>query len=101
MSRLKWMPSPPDIERDIERPHGLRHGRPVRVGHINGHLSEPSFLDPFGVTQMRAVPLWESLGLVLRDDHVVHVIAVPLGVNVRHLAQSSAAESAAISASRS
>jgi hypothetical protein len=63
----------------IERPHNLRHGRPVRVGHIDRYLPEPSFLDPFGMAQMRAVSLWESLRLVLPDSHVVYEIAVPVG----------------------
>ena len=51
--------------------------------NVNLDARQPSILDMFGVTQMGAVAVGEPDRLVLRDGHVIDVVAVPLRVEAR------------------
>ena len=70
----------PRVERRIERPHGLRDGWPVRIRNLDMDGRESSVLDAFGLIQMSALAVRQAYRIVLRDGHVVHVVAVPLRV---------------------
>ena len=70
----------PRVERNIERTHSLRDGRTVRVGNIDWDAREPSTLKAFRMFQMGAAAVSQWYRVVLRDRHVVDVIAPPLRV---------------------
>src|SRR4029453_12242465 len=70
----------PRVNARIEPPHGLRDALPVRIRNLDLDGRESSVLDAFGVIQMSAVGMRQAYRLVLRDGHVVHVVAVPLRV---------------------
>jgi hypothetical protein len=70
----------PRVERNIERAHSLRDGRTVRVGNIDWDAREPSTIEAFRVVQMGPAPASHWYRVVLRDRHVVDVIAPSLRV---------------------
>ncbi len=70
----------PRVERNIEGTHSLRDGRTVRVVNIDWDAREPSTLEAFRMVQMGAAPASHWYRVVLRDSHVVDVIAPPLRV---------------------
>ena len=70
----------PRVERNIERTHSLRDGRTVRVGNIDWDAREPSTIEAFRVVQMGPAPASHWYRVVLRDRHVVDVIAPSLRV---------------------
>lgn len=70
----------PGTERIVECAHGLRHGRPIGVRNINRHRREPSALQAFGIAEAGAVATRQRQGLILRDVHVVDIVAPPLRV---------------------
>jgi hypothetical protein len=70
----------PRVERDIEGTHSLRDGRTVRVGNIDWDAREPSIIKALRTVQMGAAPASHWYRVVLRDSHVVDVIAPSLRV---------------------
>ena len=70
----------PRVERNIEGTHSLRDGRTVRVGNIDWDAREPSTLNAFRMFQMGAAAVGQWYRVVLRDRHVVDVIAPSLRV---------------------
>ena len=70
----------PRVERHIERTHSLRDGWTVRVGNIDRDAREPSTLEVFRMFQMGAIVASQWFRVVLRDHHVVDVIAPSLRV---------------------
>jgi len=70
----------PRVERNIEGAHSLRDGRTVRVVNIDGDAREPCTLEAFRMVQMGAAAASHWYRVVLRDSHVVDVIAPSLRV---------------------
>jgi hypothetical protein len=70
----------PRVERNIEGTHSLRHGSTVRVGNIDWDARQPSTIEAFRMVQMGAAPASQWYRVVLRDSHVVDVIAPSLRV---------------------
>ena len=78
--RLGEVLATPRVERNIESPYSLSDGRTVRVGNIDGDAREPSILEAFRMSQMGAAAAGRWYRVVLRDRHVVDVIAPSLRV---------------------